>query len=47
MKAYLSSVQVMYKSQFRKKLTPMTGFVVQGHICGGVFFSLKGLILGE
>ncbi len=21
----------------------MTGFVVQGHICGGVFFSLKGL----
>ncbi len=31
-KAYLFSIQIMYKSQL-KKLTRMTAFVVQGHIC--------------
>ncbi len=33
--AYLFIFQVMYKSQLRKKLTLMTGFVVHGHKCSG------------
>ncbi len=28
----MESFQMMYKSQFQKKMTLMTGFVVQGHI---------------
>ncbi len=37
-------IQIKYKSQFPKKLTLITGFVVQGHIimflCMYVFFLL-------
>jgi len=50
-KVNLFSFRIMYKFQFKKKLTHVTGFVVQGHILYmlnlsvGYFFSVWNLQL--